>query len=121
MTSPTELFRVIYVHALNEEIHRLCEEHCFGCGMKHPNIWYHDCYTMTPETKWFTFKDAAFRNVGKQIERIREQLNKGLKVLDLQCDINLANVRNERWVYSMWLDYYYGNDFMENILYQILK
>ena len=119
MASHAEVFRAMYVYLLNEELHRLCKEYCFGCEMNHPNIWYHDCYSMMPEEKWFTFKGAAIRHL--QEEKTRNILNKGLKALHPHYEFDLATVHQEQWVYSLWLEYYYGDEVTENILYQIWK
>ena len=53
---------VIYIHAIQNEVNKICEVYCYGCEVGHPRQGNHDCLMMEDEEKWLMYTvDAAMQ------------------------------------------------------------
>jgi hypothetical protein len=53
------LLEAIYIHAIQNEVNKICADNCYGCEVGHPSQRNHDCLMMEDEEKWLMYTADA--------------------------------------------------------------
>ena len=57
------LLEAIYIHAIQNEVNKICEDNCYGCEVGHPSQRNHDCLMMDDEERWLLYTTDAVMQV----------------------------------------------------------
>ena len=57
------LLEAIYIHAIQNEVNKICADNCYGCEVGHPSQRNHDCLMMEDEEKWLMYTADAVMQV----------------------------------------------------------
>jgi hypothetical protein len=57
------LLEAIYIHAIQNEVNKICEDNCYGCEVVHPSQRNHDCLMMDDEERWLLYTTDAVMQV----------------------------------------------------------
>jgi hypothetical protein len=53
------LLEAIYIHAIQNEVNKICEDNCYGCDISHPSQRKNDCLMMDDEERWLLYTADA--------------------------------------------------------------
>ena len=57
------LLEAIYIHAIQNEVNKICEDNCYGCDISHPSQRKNDCLMMDDEERWLLYTADAVMQV----------------------------------------------------------